>query len=212
MAGHADEEVPQAYRISEVVFGSLFTVELLSKLCYYRKAFFMSHNWRWNVFDLLVVGLQLMEMTVTAVFGGGDAPDSSMSSNMKFVGLIRFLRLVRVLRLLRLFNVIRQLNKLVYLILGSFQFFLWGLLLLFLQTYMAATWFRLGFLVCFFNMFFLIFIIIIYLHPKQLEGNLPDSNSCRPLALTAQGLGSKGIRHVAWRWLFLVCFVNSINY
>ncbi|CAE8618536.1 unnamed protein product [Polarella glacialis] len=138
MAGHADEEVPQAYRISEVVFGSLFTVELLSKLCYYRKAFFMSHNWRWNVFDLLVVVLQLMEMTVTAAFSGGDAPDSFMASNMKFVGLIRFLRLVRVLRLLRLFNVIRQLNKLVYLILGSFEFFLWGLLLLFLQTYMTA--------------------------------------------------------------------------
>jgi len=140
MAKSPREAVPQPFRVIETIFCVIFTIELGVRLFIHRLRFFCMASWKWNIFDFLVVSMQLTEVLVRAA-AGGDDDEVSLSSNFKFMNLLRFLRLFRILRLFRLVNVVQELNKLVYLIIGSLWSFLWTVALLLLMTYIGGVFF-----------------------------------------------------------------------
>lgn len=133
MAGNIGQQVPSFYRTSELVFCVLFVIELSLRAYVHRSTLFRMKGWQWNIFEILVVGLQLVEMIL-------HAPFAIQRSSVSYVSkLVRIFQLLRILRVLRIVRFVRDLDKLVYLIIASWQYFLWTVTLLMLLTYMLGV-------------------------------------------------------------------------
>jgi len=136
------QATPFAFQFSEVCFCILFTFEVCLRIFVQRRAFFRTPALPWNMFDLCIVGLQLVELLMTAVMaicaGDGSTWTSRRDSGavMKFA---RGLQLLRIIRLLRIVHIVRDLNTLVYLICASVWSFLWTVALLALLTYIVGV-------------------------------------------------------------------------
>lgn len=113
-----------AFNLVEVIFGSLFSAELIIKLVGQRIEFFS--DW-WNWFDSFVVACWVMDRIFSAL------PIDAM--------LLRLARLCRLLRLLRLVRTIQGFDALYILTTSlrhSLLVLLWGFLLLFLMQLFFA--------------------------------------------------------------------------
>jgi len=109
------QELPLPYRIVEMVFCVI-------------------HGWQWNVFDSIVVGMQLVEEVLSAT-----QLDAS-SMNFSFTRVLRILRLVRVMRIARILRLIRELRTLVASISNSLKSLGWTVLLLLLMIYSVSLY------------------------------------------------------------------------
>jgi len=113
------------FQVAELIFGVLFTIELLLRLAFLRKSFFSDI---WNLVDSIIVISWFL--TVAALF---PFPIDPM--------LLRLARLARLLRLLRLIRKIRLFDSL-YLMTtamrGSFFVLLWSVVLLCLVQMLAS--------------------------------------------------------------------------
>jgi len=126
------EGAPGHFRAVEVVFCALFVLEILLRFYYHGiVGFFRLPTWRWNIFDLCMVTLQVVEVLMVAAVGSGEELPISAST----MNLLRVLRTFRIVRLLRILHVVQELNKIVYLIIGSLWPFVWSFFLLLLMTY-----------------------------------------------------------------------------
>lgn len=129
-AQNPSEKAPVFFKVSETIFGLLFTVELVMRLYVFRKKFLRIKGWQWNLFDLIVVSLQIVE----AFF------DLFLSTDgVGALSFLRLLRLGRVVRLLRMVRLVPELKSMVYLIAASMQSFFWTLVLLSLLMYGLAV-------------------------------------------------------------------------
>lgn len=88
--------------IIERTFFVIFTMELLLRLKAEGVNFVRSTNWRWNVFDTVLVVAMLFEVIIDTI--GGSVIGS--------VSMLRILRLCRLMRLLRVVKVLRGLREL----------------------------------------------------------------------------------------------------
>merc|ERR1719428_970238 len=76
-------------RVTEVIVCIIFTAELLARMYVYRTSFIVSSkDWRWNLFDTVIVIHALFTEFVMLFFGGGGEVTS-----------VSVLRVVRVLKL-----------------------------------------------------------------------------------------------------------------
>mmetsp|Transcript_20859 Transcript_20859/g.58855 ORF Transcript_20859/g.58855 Transcript_20859/m.58855 type:complete len:625 (+) Transcript_20859:153-2027(+) len=111
MARNNTETLPMFFIVSETVFCAIFTLELIWKLAKFRSRFFCVPAWRWNVFDTILVSLQLGDVLVEILFQNMPALETaSTMKNAAFVRLLRLLRLLRILRMLRLLQFFSELN------------------------------------------------------------------------------------------------------
>jgi len=131
---HVRKEVPGHFVVLEVIFFVIFVVEQLLRIHVHKWSIFTGAHWKWNVFDQSVVIMQLVEIFMTAIVGRREG--LPVSTN-----ILRLLRVVRIVRLLRIVRFIPELNKLVYLIMGSLWPFLWTITLLLLMIYILAVCF-----------------------------------------------------------------------
>jgi len=136
-ARNMSENVPVIFQVMEIIFCGVFTTELLFKLCAYRLRFFFMKDWAWNLFDSLLVGIQLIEV-VSMLSVGGDAEGDSPLGNWSVLRLLRTLRVLRVLRLVRLLHFVSELANIIRSISNSLRPFLWSLLLLLMIIYIMA--------------------------------------------------------------------------
>lgn len=84
----------------------------------------------WNIFDCIVVAIQLIEEILLAIRVGQSALNG-----------LRALRVVRVLRVLRVLRLLEDLRTLVSCIAASLKPFFWAVLLLFLMVYVISVYF-----------------------------------------------------------------------
>eukprot|EP00403_Amphidinium_massartii_P026050 CAMPEP_0178402588 /NCGR_PEP_ID=MMETSP0689_2-20121128/16920_1 /TAXON_ID=160604 /ORGANISM="Amphidinium massartii, Strain CS-259" /LENGTH=879 /DNA_ID=CAMNT_0020023495 /DNA_START=41 /DNA_END=2676 /DNA_ORIENTATION=+ len=133
LAREQTDVVPDWARGIEVLFCVLFVIELLLKIYCYRMNFFRQ-DIRWNMFDTLVVLLQVVEEVLNLVA-------SSVPLNLSFLRIIRILRLIRVIRLIRILRLISELRTLVTSLAGSLKAFGWTMLLIFMLIYTVAIFF-----------------------------------------------------------------------
>merc|ERR1719329_1791924 len=134
------EDPPAHFRLLESIFCAIFTVELACRIYVFRLAFFRNSDWRWNLFDFLVVSLQLMEEAVlmVAVNTGTDINGVSVV-DLRQIRMLRFLRVVRAVRVLRIVRFVQELSNITYLIVGSLWSFFWTFLFMMLLTYVIGT-------------------------------------------------------------------------
>eukprot|EP00930_Biecheleria_cincta_P105559 TRINITY_DN9832_c0_g1_i1.p1 TRINITY_DN9832_c0_g1~~TRINITY_DN9832_c0_g1_i1.p1 ORF type:complete len:339 (-),score=35.34 TRINITY_DN9832_c0_g1_i1:385-1269(-) len=114
----------KVFQLSEIIFGSMFTLEIVIKVLGQRLDFL--YDW-WNWFDSFVVAAWLTDRMLTGL------PIDAM--------LLRIARLCRLLRLLRLVRTVQGFDALYILttsLRGSLSVLLWGFLLLFLMQLMFA--------------------------------------------------------------------------
>lgn len=139
MAKHITEAVPMVYTFFDKIFCVLFVTELFMRLFAYRRSYLREMGWRWGIFDIVVVGLQLVEemlKLVMLVFSG----DVDIG-NLSFVRAMRILRLIRVLRIIRIIRFMDELRTLVVSITNSMRSLFWTLSLLLLGIYVVGIYF-----------------------------------------------------------------------
>jgi len=128
-ATHMTWDTPLSFHVLERIFFALFAGELVLRVYSFRMLFFNGADWRWNMFDTVVVGLQLIEI----VFGG--------LSNLRSVRAVRILRLARAIRLVRVIQHVAELRRLVASVGGSMVSLGWTCILLVLLIYTVSLFF-----------------------------------------------------------------------
>eukprot|EP00927_Polykrikos_kofoidii_P055338 TRINITY_DN49606_c0_g1_i1.p1 TRINITY_DN49606_c0_g1~~TRINITY_DN49606_c0_g1_i1.p1 ORF type:complete len:543 (+),score=107.60 TRINITY_DN49606_c0_g1_i1:99-1631(+) len=123
------------------VFTAFWFFEILARLYTYGKGFFcpvFHDTWGWNIFDLSIVILSVLDQwvqpLVTAIF----FPDSTESPFTRYVMLLRMVRILRILRVARLFQQAPQLMLLVRGVMESMQLVFWIAVLLFAFVFVIS--------------------------------------------------------------------------
>jgi len=119
----------------EISFTTFFTLEILIKLylsgplnC------FCKGEWRWNIFDAILVVCGITESIVFELF----AQDAG--NNLRKVSVIRMLRLARITRVVRLlrFRLCRELMVMLMRVLNGVRTLFWAFVLLIFVIYVLA--------------------------------------------------------------------------
>ncbi|KAF4680340.1 hypothetical protein FOZ62_015916, partial [Perkinsus olseni] len=104
---HKGSGIPLAvFDVGEHIFGFCFTFEILIRILAYRKKadFFNDKHLRlWNIFDLCLVVMMIIEIWVLLIL---DADASTLGS-------LSVLRLLRLLRITRVFRMVPELGMMV---------------------------------------------------------------------------------------------------
>lgn len=141
MASQVTEEVSPVFRVIEVAFCILFSCELALRIACFGKQFFLNEEWRWNLFDLAIVLLQVVEEIVTFIATTAGSTADAMSTNFSFMRLMRILRLIRIVRMVRVLRLISELRTMVTSIGSSMNQLLWAVVLLLLIIYVVSVYF-----------------------------------------------------------------------
>jgi len=132
---HGSSNLPPEFGIIDIFFCVAFTVELFLRLFAFGRHFFVMQGWKWNVFDCVIVGAQVVEqLSVTFAFG--------ISSNYNFsaMRMLRALRLIRVMRMLRVMRLVHELRMIVVSILSCIRCLMWTVVLLLVMMYVVAIY------------------------------------------------------------------------
>jgi len=130
MARNFSSAPPHTFRCIEISFCCIFSVEILLRLCVYRKAFFTGKNKMWNIFDFSLVSMQVTEMVVASLNNGQRLP---------FAPFLRCLRIARMVRVARFLRLVPELRTLIVQIFHSFLPLMWVFILVFLVTAVFAV-------------------------------------------------------------------------
>eukprot|EP00747_Dinoflagellata_sp_TGD_P070052 gnl/TRDRNA2_/TRDRNA2_156413_c0_seq1.p1 gnl/TRDRNA2_/TRDRNA2_156413_c0~~gnl/TRDRNA2_/TRDRNA2_156413_c0_seq1.p1 ORF type:complete len:666 (+),score=123.65 gnl/TRDRNA2_/TRDRNA2_156413_c0_seq1:50-1999(+) len=128
---------PVFFRIFEVVCGILFSLELFLRMYVYRCYLFSMPGWAWNVFDCVIVGLQIFEEILIV---SDSSPDDFFLPRGTFMRIIRLFRIARILRILRVVHVLKELRVLVVSLLISMKAFAWAVVLLLMLVYIFGVY------------------------------------------------------------------------
>jgi len=128
-AQHPGDHLPFWLTAGNMFFCAAFTVELVFRLFAYRGEFFTMAGWPWNVFDLLVVVMQLANEVMYAC----------IQVHLHFAGAFRILRLIRITRLIRVVRIVEELRTMLSSIAGSIKNLIWTMILLLGLMYTVAV-------------------------------------------------------------------------
>jgi len=128
------EDPPAEYRYVDLVFLALFILEVAIRLVGHRGQFFTMGGWAWNVYDLILCGVQCIEELLLFVQWSGAGQSNGV------LRLIRTMRSLRAVRALRIMRFTEDLQVLVSSITHSMRTFAWTLSLLLLFIYVAANY------------------------------------------------------------------------
>jgi len=118
------EHLPVYFGTIDTVFCGVSAAELLLRMDVRRSRFVSMNGWCWNLFDLVVVGLQLTEQVCHLASLTGDQRSTPLSR------VLRVVRLLRVTRVLRVVRLVEELRTLASSIAGCIKSLGWTLLLL----------------------------------------------------------------------------------
>jgi len=150
-ARHVTAEVPMGFRVIEIFFCVVFTLEVLLRIVGYGCDFFARQHVMWHLFDSFLVITQLLEEFMRAIeslgwietadeSGKSSSGGSAVTSNLGVLRVVRILRLIRVMRLMRIVRLVGELRTLVSSIVGSLKSLIWAVALLFLMMYVMGVY------------------------------------------------------------------------
>merc|ERR1719433_1203641 len=82
------QDVPGFLYVADCSFAIIFFTELSLRIKLYGREFYRGEDWRWNMFDVFLVGTSAIELMITSL-------------NLGFLRSFRALRAVRVARIIR---------------------------------------------------------------------------------------------------------------
>jgi len=136
-----DVQLESFYVLNNILV-SIFVVEVVLKVSAYKcRGFFSGIDRWWNLFDLLIVLLSVLEIVADLIAqslsdGNGQFMDISHLRVMRFARLVRALRGIRVIRLLRY---ISGLRTILFSIVSTMSAVLWTMLLLLMLFFCFAV-------------------------------------------------------------------------
>jgi len=127
------DHAPSYFGTLDGLFCALFTTELCCRFMAFGWSFFWMEGWGWNIFDLVVVSMQLIDIILHACFRRLNIESDPSTDRMLM--LLRLLRLLRIMRLMRVLRLVDELRTIVSGIVGSLKSLFWTLVLLTLGMY-----------------------------------------------------------------------------
>jgi len=111
------------FQMFETLFTVFYLCELSLKLLTHRLYFFCNHDYRWNVFDLFLVALGVIDLVMGRL-------SSSVQLNGNFVRFLRITRISKVFRIIRLLRFFTELRLMLNCVMGSFAALFWSFVLI----------------------------------------------------------------------------------
>jgi len=141
-ARHDNPREGRLLRFSEAFFCAVFLAEVTLNLCAFGFKFFTAKGmWQWNLFDLVIVVTQVMELILLHCFSDPHVKGKHPHTDFSFMRMLRIARLMRITRLIRVVRFLEELRTLFSSIFTSMRSLLWSLLLLFMVLYCAGILF-----------------------------------------------------------------------
>jgi len=120
----------------EVFFAVFYSMELILRLIAFRLQFFCHVDWKWNVFDTMLVVSALYDQAVELISGSKGA-----KGNVVFLRVVRIMKMIKLLRMVRIMRMFKELRLIVGSIKGSMKSMLWAVLLIVIITYVVGLCF-----------------------------------------------------------------------
>lgn len=138
MARNWCDEMPLYFDMMDFLFCILFSIELGARIWMRGCEFFYMKGWEWNIFDFLVVSIQIMETAVmlSKYFGIASFDLNSSTGTLR---IMRVARLFRTLRLVRAVHLIRELHTIFKAIVKAIRSLAWTIVLLMLMMFIVGV-------------------------------------------------------------------------
>jgi hypothetical protein len=124
------------FRVLMVIFCILFVSDLVLRMIAHGLDFFLSIEWKWNIFDVIIISSTVLE-TIVSVTDKSRNSSSIISDAAAPIVMMRTLRLLRVLRIARAVRFMiffRELRILVSSLVGGLRQLLWSVLIMMLSV------------------------------------------------------------------------------
>jgi len=144
MATNWTGRVPPAFIATELIFSLVFAAELLLRVAAHRWNFFLGHEAAWNLFDsiliLMQVGEQMLSGWIMLLSGSiSDLQVSEITDDTSVFRILRIFRLMRIFRILRVVHLSGELQAIVAAVLRGMRSFAWTVALLVLLMYVVGV-------------------------------------------------------------------------
>jgi len=134
MARHMLLTPPVVFRVFDIAFLVFFIFELLLRLVVYRLRYFYMWGWQWNVLDLVLILMQVVEEAVQVA-----DPNAKTGFSSQLLRIVRILRAVRVIRIVHAMKFAEELRLLVNCVMHSSRSFHWAGALILLMVYVMGV-------------------------------------------------------------------------
>lgn len=126
---HDQTELPIYFSVLELIFCIFFVIEITLRVVENRHGFFHGDDKLWNLFDLAIVTLQVIEQLSTLI---------ETAANMRGLRTLRLLRIIRVIRLVRVLHLFEELHFIVASLTKTLSVVFWFSLVVFLMVYLFS--------------------------------------------------------------------------
>lgn len=116
------ETKPGYFKTGDNLFCLLAVIEVMIRMTAEGWDFFVGQGWRWNWFDLILAGSQVVDVASCILFPGGGQNEA--------LRLLRVCKLVRIARIARIAAAFPQLHVLIASVVDSMSALFWTLLLI----------------------------------------------------------------------------------
>lgn len=132
-----DYEGSTAFSLINIFFVMAFTVEVVLKFGAERQEFFQGVEWKWNVFDTILLAMVFVEVPMGfALAGKGKKHKKKMKTVLKIAEMVRTARVLRIFRFLKFSRTLRIILSKVF---TSVRALGWVMILLFIELYVVAV-------------------------------------------------------------------------
>jgi len=114
----------------DFIFNFIFIAELAFRIILLQGGFCERPDWKWNLFDSIIVGASVLEMTLENIFFN--------ASFMRILRIFRVARAMRMLRLMRFTHLVRKLRVMTLAIVNCSMMLMWAVLILVLVTFLFS--------------------------------------------------------------------------
>eukprot|EP00931_Biecheleriopsis_adriatica_P114889 TRINITY_DN9076_c0_g1_i1.p1 TRINITY_DN9076_c0_g1~~TRINITY_DN9076_c0_g1_i1.p1 ORF type:complete len:684 (+),score=116.08 TRINITY_DN9076_c0_g1_i1:45-2054(+) len=136
MAKSLATRTPFVFRVCNLVFCILFSLEITLRLLAYKLRFFYMSGFGWNLLDMCLLIVQIADEVVEA---GGEGPTAT-ETQLSALRFARMLRAVRVVRAVRLIGFTEDLRILLASVIHSAKAILWSLAFTGILVYVYAIY------------------------------------------------------------------------
>lgn len=118
---------------AELGFLAFYTLELILKMWVHGLYFFLNADWKWNIFDLLLVLFALFDTVIS------QTSQNAGLANMTFLRTLRILKISKILRVFRLIRLVKDLRTIMLSIVGSAVPLFWAIVMMAIIFYMFSV-------------------------------------------------------------------------
>merc|ERR1712125_248963 len=116
-----EEQAPIAMRVAELSVLCFYSLELGLKLSIHGMHFFRCSDFKWNMFDFLLVVLSIIDQFFTNLYVG-----SGIGTDATFMRSMRVLKLAKIFRAIRLMRIFHELRLILRSLPGSISSLFWS--------------------------------------------------------------------------------------